>query len=127
MQRWVFWPVRWETALLEASKYETEVQHPTVQLNLEIKAMCSWTMVLNLHYVEDHFEDLMKSAVILQKTNKKKERNNTFIRRVMDPLKPFLPWTPNKNLCSRRGMGWFQSLQTSLCGHHGVVLFSVDA
>ena len=73
MQRWVFWPLRWETALIVASKYDTEVQHPTVQLNLEIKAMCSWTMVLNLHYVEDHFEDLMKSAVILQKTKKKKK------------------------------------------------------
>ena len=73
MQRWVFWPLKWETALLEASKCETEVQHPTVQLNLEIKAMCSWTMVLNLNYVEDHFEDLIKSAVILQKKKKRKK------------------------------------------------------
>ena len=70
--------MRWETALLEASKYETEVQHPTVQLNLEIKAMCSWTMVLNLHYVEDHFEDLMKSAVILQKTKKKRKKQHFY-------------------------------------------------
>ena len=66
------WPLKWETALLEASKDETEVQHPTVQLNLEIKAVCSRTVVLNLSYVEDHFEHLMKSAVILQKKKKKK-------------------------------------------------------
>ena len=126
MQRWVFWPLKWETALLEASKCETEVQHPTVQLNLEIKAMCSWTMVLNLNYVEDHFEDLIKSAVILQKKKeKKKERKKEHPYQKGYGCLEALPWTPDKNLCSRRGMGWFQSLQTSLCGHHGV--FSVDA
>ena len=68
------WPLKWETALLEASEDEMEVQHPTVQLNLEIKAVCSRTVVLNLSYVEDHFEHLMKSAVILQKKKKRNKR-----------------------------------------------------
>lgn len=64
--------------------------------------MCSWTMVLNLNYAKDHFEDLMKSAVILQK-KEKKERNNTFIRRVMDPLKCF--HGPQIRICVL-GEGW---------------------
>lgn len=68
------WPLNWETALLETREYETEVQRPTVQLNPEIKAVCSGTMVLNLNDVEEHVEHLMKSTVIFKKKKKEKEK-----------------------------------------------------
>lgn len=68
------WPLNWETALLETREYETEVEHPTVQLNPEIKAMCSGTVVLNLNDVEEHVEHLMTSTVIFKKKKKKKKK-----------------------------------------------------